>query len=119
MTRAEILKAEDQARLEEIEARVNEVRRSDDFGHDTHALLLWESEQYTILSEQDVPYLLGVCKSLEAEVKYLRDHISHSTGPNDKYWLEAADAIAKERDLAELGQELAKMFFEKDDEVKL
>lgn len=45
--------------LDEIEKRADKTARarSDDFGHDTHELLLWESQQAERMACTDIPKL--------------------------------------------------------------
>lgn len=56
--------------LTEIAEKVEVVKRSDDFGHDTHKLLLWESEMYTQFVDHDIPYLLSLLQKAEKMAEF-------------------------------------------------
>lgn len=67
--------------------------RSDDFGHDVHALMVWESHQLQIMGEKFEEHL-NACETLQARVKelegMLQDALLH-LGPDwTGGWADAA-----------------------------
>jgi hypothetical protein len=63
-------------KLKEIRARTekNASLRSDDFGHDTHALLLAESDALQIAAD-DIAYLLSLCDKQSRAIEHLKGEI--------------------------------------------
>lgn len=89
--------------LEEIEARADKAAsaRSDDFGHNTQDLLLWESGQLAQFAETDIPRLIAALRvTLEAldEISYwgLDPTSTAIAGTSDKATAQAAKILAGE-----------------------
>ena len=57
--------------LEEIESRASDYRRSDDFGHSTQDLLVWESNHLETV-QQDCLKLLAVVKEMRGALNEVR-----------------------------------------------
>lgn len=53
--------------LKQVKERSEVVKRSDDFGHDTQALLCWESGEYQFYIEDAVPKLLAIIEKLKEQ----------------------------------------------------
>lgn len=53
--------------LKQVKERSEVVKRSDDFGHDTQALLCWESGEYQFYVEAAVPKLLAIIEKLKEQ----------------------------------------------------
>ncbi|MBK7892904.1 MAG: hypothetical protein IPJ84_19230 [Bdellovibrionales bacterium] len=81
--------------LKQVKERSEVVKRSDDFGHDTQALLCWESGEYQFYVEDAVPKLLAIIEKLKEQ----RSHAYKSVQNGDvDHWIGPAEEWSDEDD---------------------